>query len=310
LPFLFANDIVDALVAKHAAAGYRELVFYLEACESGSIFEGLLPDNIDVYATTASNAWESSWGTYCPGMDPNVPAEYDTCLGDLYSVAWMEESEMVDLAKERLLDQYEIVKERTSNRGTFYLGSHVMQYGSIDLNEQPASHYLGRFNFAAEDVESSLSVGKSLDSGISARGAVHQRDADLYHLWHKFQRAEEGSKLKKKALEEITRATTERARIDRAVDLISDLIKAGNAVPLTTIVRPEGAALVDDWDCLKSMVRQFESKCGQLTQYGMKHTRTFADLCNAGISPESLGEVADKACPGMSYGQYAGKFSA
>lgn len=66
-------------------------VFYLEACESGSIFEGLLPNGINVYATTASNADESSWGTYCPGEYPSPPLEYDTCLGDLYSVAWMED---------------------------------------------------------------------------------------------------------------------------------------------------------------------------------------------------------------------------
>lgn len=67
-------------------------VFYLESCESGSMFEGLLPTNISIYATTASNATESSWGTYCPDMDPPPPPEYDTCLGDLYSVSWMEDS--------------------------------------------------------------------------------------------------------------------------------------------------------------------------------------------------------------------------
>ena len=66
-------------------------VFYLEACESGSMFEGLLPANISIYATTASNSTESSWGTYCPGMNPPPPPEYDTCLGDLYSIAWMED---------------------------------------------------------------------------------------------------------------------------------------------------------------------------------------------------------------------------
>ena len=44
--------------------GFSQLVFYLEACESGSIFDGLLPSNINVYATTASNPTESSWGWY------------------------------------------------------------------------------------------------------------------------------------------------------------------------------------------------------------------------------------------------------
>lgn len=60
------------------------LCSYLEACESGSMFDGLLPDNITVYATTAANGQESSWGTYCPGMNPSPPPELLTCLGDLY----------------------------------------------------------------------------------------------------------------------------------------------------------------------------------------------------------------------------------
>ncbi len=50
-----------------------------------------MPKDINVYVTTASNAQESSWGTYCPGMVPSPPPEYITCLGDLYSVAWMED---------------------------------------------------------------------------------------------------------------------------------------------------------------------------------------------------------------------------
>lgn len=66
-------------------------VVYIEACESGSMFEGVMPKDLNVYVTTASNAQESSWGTYCPGVEPAPPPEYITCLGDLYSVAWMED---------------------------------------------------------------------------------------------------------------------------------------------------------------------------------------------------------------------------
>jgi legumain len=67
-------------------------VIYLEACESGSIFDGLLPEGLNIYVTTASDPEENSWGTYCPGMDPPPPPEFGTCLGDLYSVAWMEDT--------------------------------------------------------------------------------------------------------------------------------------------------------------------------------------------------------------------------
>ena len=126
-PYLYGDDLVNVLKKKHAAGTYKSLVteqlfahfcsvllwcvkqwflavcvlshfmqvFYLEACESGSIFEGLLPNDINVYATTASNADESSWGTYCPGEHPSPPPEYDTCLGDLYSIAWMEDRYLI-----------------------------------------------------------------------------------------------------------------------------------------------------------------------------------------------------------------------
>jgi len=60
------------------------MVVYTEACESGSIFDGLLPDDANIFVTTAANGRESSWGCYCPGQQPPPPPEYTTCLGDKY----------------------------------------------------------------------------------------------------------------------------------------------------------------------------------------------------------------------------------
>ena len=91
----------DPIVASYAVPGqkpfavmcfrqFADLVLYIEACEAGSMFEGLLNDSLNIYATTAANAHESSWGTYCPGMHPSSPPEFNTCLGDLYSISWME----------------------------------------------------------------------------------------------------------------------------------------------------------------------------------------------------------------------------
>lgn len=163
--FLYANDLVQTLEAKHAAGTYKSLVFYLEACESGSIFEGLLPANINVYATTASNAVESSYPTYCPGQ--GAPPEFTTCLGDLYSVSWMEDSEAHDRRTESLKQQYDFVKARTAAY------SHVMQYGDLKLNVQKLDVFMG----AATTFGGALKKISSSD--------VSQRDADLLYLWHK-----------------------------------------------------------------------------------------------------------------------------
>lgn len=94
-------------LTSHAQA-FPAQVLYIEACESGSMFDGLLERYISVLGVTASNAWESSWGTYCPSWPP-VPQPpspspsplpdmgMGTCLGDLFSVAWMENAETGDL---------------------------------------------------------------------------------------------------------------------------------------------------------------------------------------------------------------------
>jgi legumain len=46
----------------------------------------------------------------------------------------------------------------------------------------------------------------------------------------------------------------------------------------------------------QAMVGAWEGQCGQLDQYGMQHTRTFANLCNAGVPVDTLADAAAIAC--------------
>lgn len=88
-----------------------------------------------------------------------------------------------------------------------------------------------------------------------------------------------------------------RSRVDSSVDLIGDILLGDSSKKkLLHIRRPAGQPLVDDWDCLKSMVRTFEAHCGPLGQYGMKHTRAFANMCNAALDHNHMAKAASKAC--------------
>jgi len=109
--FLFAKDLIDTLSTMAKRKQFRELTFYMEACESGSMFEDLLPDNIRVFATTAANPDESSYACY-------FDAERGTYLGDEYSVAWMEDAESRDVQDETLQQQFEQVRNKTVTRCT------------------------------------------------------------------------------------------------------------------------------------------------------------------------------------------------
>ncbi|GMG99093.1 hypothetical protein Nepgr_000933 [Nepenthes gracilis] len=291
-PYIYADDLVEALKQKHASGTYKSLVFYLEACESGSIFEGLLPEGLNIYATTASNAEESSWGTYCPGEEPSPPPEYETCLGDLYSVAWMEDSEDHNLRTETLQQQYELVKRRTANENSGY-GSHVMQFGDIGLSKDDSLFLYMGTNPANDNY--SVIAENSLRQ-ISSR-AVNQRDADLLHFWDKFRKAPEGSSRKHEAQKQFFEAMSHRMHIDNSMKLIGKLLFGIEKAPeVLQTVRPAGHPLVDDWDCLRMMVRTFEAHCGSLSQYGMKHMRSVANICNAGITEQQMAEASAQAC--------------
>ncbi|GER48886.1 vacuolar-processing enzyme [Striga asiatica] len=289
-PYIYADDLNDVLRKKHDSGTYKSLVFYLEACESGSIFEGLLAQDLDIYVTTASNAYESSWGTYCPGQYPSPPPEYETCLGDLYSIAWMEDSDIHNLRTETLNQQYQLVKKRTAKDNS-YMGSHVMQYGDLNLSVESLFVYMGtdptNDNYTFVD-DNSLHPSSE---------AINQRDADLLHFWHKFRKAPEGSDRKSEAQKQLAEAMAHRTHIDNSFKLIGKLLfgmEKGSQMMISA--RPAGQPLVDDWNCLKSMVRTFETHCGSLSQYGMKHMRLVANICNAGIAKEQMAEASAQAC--------------
>ena len=93
------------------------------------------PTDLNQYVVTAANATESSWGTYCP---PNnkVDGKYvwSTCLGDLFSVNWMQNADKTDLTQETLEAQYKEVKKLTTK-------SHVMQFGDLTLSTENAAQF-------------------------------------------------------------------------------------------------------------------------------------------------------------------------
>ena len=66
-----------------------------------------MPNNLNVYATTASNSTTSSFACY-------YDEKRRTFLGDVYSIKWMEDSDKENIEKETLDQQYNIVKKETN----------------------------------------------------------------------------------------------------------------------------------------------------------------------------------------------------
>ncbi|KAK4730060.1 hypothetical protein R3W88_023048 [Solanum pinnatisectum] len=261
-PPVYATDLNEVLKKKHASRTYKKMVFYLKACESGSMFDGLLNEGLNIYVTTSSKPDEDGWATYCSFIGDKScygecpPKEFkDNCLGDLFF--------------ETLKKQYQQIRKRVLNKGTH--GSHIMEYGDLHPHNDALSKYMG---------SNSPKHTSSTNNYPSNSRHVNQRDVQLLFL------------LSKVIHFNITLTCVRIEHVDKSVKYVGQILfGVENGPEVLNIVRPAGQPLVDDW-----IVKIFESRCGSLTSYGRKHVRGFANMCNAGIQRDQIDAAAKQTC--------------
>ncbi|GFX31478.1 legumain [Trichonephila clavipes] len=127
---LTATKLNETISYMYKKKIFGKMVIYIEAPESGSMFEDILPRDINVYATTSANGKEDSYACY-------LDHERDTFLGDYYSVNWLEDSDKEILTQETLNQQFEKVKSKTQK-------SHVQVFGDLKMRGMHVSEFLGK----------------------------------------------------------------------------------------------------------------------------------------------------------------------
>ncbi|KAM0858964.1 hypothetical protein ACQ4PT_047496 [Festuca glaucescens] len=185
-----------------------------------------------------------------------------------------------------LLGNKTAVKNRTASSDNI-TGSHVMEYGDKTFKDDKLFLYQG---FDPANANNTTRVPLP-----GLEGAVNQRDADIIFMWKRYEQLNGGSEDKLRILKEIKETVAQRVHLDSRIDFIGKL----------EAPRSSGQPVVDDWDCLKRMVRVFESHCGSLTPYGMKHMRAFANLCNNGVSEAEMKEASIGACGGYNSAKWS-----
>jgi len=136
--YIYADKLNEVLQTMSDKKMFKELTFYLEACESGSMFPNLT-DKENIYAFTASNASQSSYAAYCGSQAYVDGKNIGSCMGDLFSISWMEDTEANDISVETLAQQYETVKKRTT-------ASPVQQFGDLTFLDEPIGDFEGTIN--------------------------------------------------------------------------------------------------------------------------------------------------------------------
>merc|ERR1719162_1385303 len=131
-------------------------VFFSDHGGTGLIcFPGLSTPG--VYALSAASPYESSWGTYCGSGAMVNGKNIGSCLGDLFSVAWMEDSDATNITQETLDEQFTIIHTRNNKAET-------TPWGDMTFKTDKVAEFQGDL-----DVSSSKASKKASDSAISAR---------------------------------------------------------------------------------------------------------------------------------------------
>lgn len=266
--YLYADDLNKALQTMYDNKMYSKLVFYLEACESGSMFENILPANINVYATTASNAEESSWGTYCAPDDMVNGVEVGSCLGDLYSVNWMENSEAAG-EQESLASQFTIVVNETDM-------SHVMEYGVTTFTTLPIGDFQG--NLDTEVSHKNHRKLPELEGKSSTK--VDSRDIPLHTAYNNYMRTLKGlepNEFTDKAANDLVTIIQQRQQADRMFSSIS-LSLATPTMDASRLFSPVNGR-ISGTQCQKNAAQAVRDYCGGFNDYSLKYFRVIVNAC-------------------------------
>ncbi|KAJ1373478.1 hypothetical protein KIN20_035886 [Parelaphostrongylus tenuis] len=257
---LSKRDLNNALHKMHKEKRYNELVFYLEACESGSMFEGTLKEEMKIYAMTASSPDESSWATYCDD-DERLP-----CLGDLFSVNWMQDSETHNVRVETLLTQYKDVRNLTDK-------SQVMKYGDFKITNEVVDMFEGEYSQATITTAApTFTAVKKQHQKVSWPA----RDVELMHL-HKLQKTANNVMMSIALQKRISDIQEDRRGIEAVYNnLVASLLPDANDRKQMM----EGRNAID-MECHHDVVKVFDMICVDVNKfdYALKYIYVLNNLC-------------------------------
>ena len=239
------EDFQSTLKKMHDKKMYNHFVLYIEACYSGTMGAGF-PDDLGISIVTAANEEESSWGWYC-GDEAVVKGEdIGSCLGDEFSVFWMEDTDKGEQRTETLKEQWNRIHDGVTR-------SHASRYGDTSFQEDLIGLYVGfpeeKFNFDHQTSE-----------------AWDSRDAKFLYLYHKYLHSEGSKKAKyeKLYLEELSL----RQQIDRYINSFAKESKLYSA-------KVEGNV---NKECYKAAIDQMVAIFGH-NDYQYKYYNVLANMC-------------------------------
>ena len=248
--YLTAETLVGLIKQMYEKKMYNRLVYYLEACESGSMWQKL-PTDINAYALSSTLPDESSWGTYCPPDDVVDGKHVGSCLGEVWSCFWLEQDDVADLKTLTLQKQFDDAKEFTTT-------SHPLQFGDMEIAKDVLVNY----------ISGDVSRRKFLRSENKRPSVWDSRDNELLY-WKNRALNENDSE----AYEKYMAVAQRNLNVDRYFSKLVKKVMGSDDLLLNTYFEEK------NWPCYNAVLAKYESTYG-FNDYSLKYARTLANMCS------------------------------
>merc|ERR1712176_819281 len=222
-----------------------------------------------------------SWGWYCAGSgtggDMVNGKAIKSCLGDEFSVRWMEDTEAASITSETVGQQVSKVVAAVTK-------SHVQQYGVTSFDSEPIGDFRGNNDaMDAHVVSSSASQGNGVDS----------RQVEVHQAYYKVLRAQTADQ-RKEAEQELSQILARRHAADVKFAAVAVAAAKGDANKGDELL--EGTIDMLNAPCHQELLNLAVEHCGTFDDYSMRYARLFANMCGAGLSKDEMKSAIVSGC--------------
>ena len=128
--FLYADELQETFEFMQQKNMYKNIIFYMESCYSGSMFTDLNLD-LNIYTLTAASPQEQSLATFCYPDDYVKGREMHTCLSNEFTMNWLDDiDEKFEFKKCKEFyssrEQFRVLKNLTKKKRNLLVLNHSM----------------------------------------------------------------------------------------------------------------------------------------------------------------------------------------
>ena len=280
--YLYADELIAALLTMHEKKMYKELVFFLDAVHAGSMFENILPSDISIYTTYPGKLKGSTFSEYC-GQDSIVNGTLiGPCLGDEFSCRFMED---IDSRPGDLLKNYSI-QEQYEYLVRIVKGSYVQQYGDLEIAKKSIYEFVN---------SQTKKIIKTVEN-IFGFNFPHNE------LRNSFQKKTTKINNENYRLEYFRLQSELNNNLETENEYYEEIEEEGNVIKIFELFKkwfnlPErDYSDKINYDCYRKVIKSYEDKCGMFIDRDFKFMNHIANFCTQGICPKEADRAFEAIC--------------